>query len=144
MEMADLIAITKADRGNREMADLARVQYQNALHLYPLPASGWTPQVTTCSSLENEGIDDVWNIIETYLTHVKGNGYFKVRRKEQARYWMMETILENLKSDFFGLEEVEQEMQRLEEEVLSQRCTSFQAARRLMEIYHSRKSPRND
>ncbi|HSH50986.1 MAG TPA: methylmalonyl Co-A mutase-associated GTPase MeaB, partial [Bacteroidales bacterium] len=56
MEMADAIVINKADGGNIQKAELAKNQYQNALHLYPPAPSGWIPKVLTCSSLVKTGI----------------------------------------------------------------------------------------
>ena len=66
MEMADLIAITKADGPNKLIAEGARITYQNAIHLFPPAASGWKPQVVTCSAKENTGIAELWEIISDY------------------------------------------------------------------------------
>ncbi len=63
MEMADLIAITKADGPNKIIADTAKVSFENALHLFPAKASGWRPQVLTCSARINSGVKELWEII---------------------------------------------------------------------------------
>src|SRR5512133_3488660 len=63
MEMADMIAITKADGENIERAERAMSEYANALHLFPPPPSGWTPRVTTCSSRSGRGIPNIWDIV---------------------------------------------------------------------------------
>ena len=67
MEMADLIAITKADGQNILNAEGAKVLYQNALHLFPPPPSGWRPKVVTCSAKKNTGITELWEIIMEYV-----------------------------------------------------------------------------
>ncbi|TAL81533.1 MAG: methylmalonyl Co-A mutase-associated GTPase MeaB, partial [Bacteroidetes bacterium] len=67
MEMADLIAITKADGSNKPAADKARQSFQNALYLFPAKSSGWKPQVLTCSALQNNGIAELWEIIMEYV-----------------------------------------------------------------------------
>ena len=54
MEMADGIAINKSDGTNIEKSKLARQQYKNALHLFPMPESGWNPEVITCSAIEKK------------------------------------------------------------------------------------------
>ena len=62
MEMADGLAITKADGDNIQQATAAQSEYQHALHLYPTPASGWNPNVLTCSALTGTGIDEIWKM----------------------------------------------------------------------------------
>ena len=64
MEMADIMVITKADGENVNKANLAKVQYQNALHLFPLPASGWSAKVYTCSSVAKTGLEEIWCGVE--------------------------------------------------------------------------------
>ena len=77
IEMADAIVINKADRDNIKKANLAKAEFSRALHLYPLNSSTWQPKVTTCSAVDNIGIDKVWEIIEEYLKLTKSNGYFE-------------------------------------------------------------------
>ena len=66
MEMANLIAITKADGDNVEAANQARAQFNSALHLYTLPESKWHPRVVTCSAIQNDGLKEIWEIINEY------------------------------------------------------------------------------
>ena len=68
MEMADAILITKADGDNYDAARLARRQYKNALHLFPLAASKWTPQVELISALEKQGLEKAWQVMDEYRT----------------------------------------------------------------------------
>ncbi len=139
MEMADAIAINKADGDNIKQAELAGNEYKNALHLFPPSPSGWTPRVHTCSSLNNTGISDIWNTIMDYVKLTKGNGHFETRRKEQARYWMYETINENLKSDFYDHPSVEEKKGAIENDVLRGKITSFEAAYKLLDLYFQNK-----
>ena len=83
MEMADLIAITKADGANKLIAENARVSFQNALHLFPKKSSGWEPQVHTCSALTNTGIKELWEIILEYFEFTKKSGYFETSEKNR-------------------------------------------------------------
>jgi LAO/AO transport system kinase len=135
MEMADVLAINKADSGNERAAQRARVEYQNALHLFPAPKSGWTPQVTTCSALEEKGIDKIWTLVEEYLDLTKENGYFQQRRRDQARHWMHETIEQKLKDDFYHNKNVKAELGELEDRVQKGDISSFAAAEQLLKIY---------
>ena len=135
MEMADMMVITKADGENITKAELAKAQYQGALHLFPLPESEWRPQVYTCSSLEGTGLEEVWQGVEQYLQHIELNGYFMANRNRQNKYWMYETINETLKSSFYNNPEIEAKMAEVEQRVLDAKLSSFIAAKELLDIY---------
>jgi len=137
MEMADGIIINKADGNNIEKARLAQSHFQNALHLFPLPESGWTPQVLTYSGYYEIGIDEVWNMIDEYIAFVKENGYFDHRRNEQSRFWMYETINEKLKSNFYNNAKVQKELKICEEQVLNSQISSFAAANKVLDFYQN-------
>ena len=135
MEMADMMVITKADGENVKKAELAKAQYSGALHLFPMPDSGWRPQVYTCSSLEGTGLEEVWQGVEQYLQHIEQNGYFMTHRNQQNKYWMYETINETLKSSFYNNPEIEARMADVEQRVLDAKLSSFIAAKELLDIY---------
>jgi len=135
MEMADAITINKADGNNIERAGLARVQYMNALHLFPAPESGWKPKVLTCSAYLKTGISEIWDTIDEYLKHVKGNQYFQHRRNEQSKFWMYETINEHLRNDFYQNEQIKTLMEESEQKVINEEISSFAAAKTLLDFY---------
>lgn len=135
MEMADAITINKADGNNIHKAQLARVQFENALHLFPKSPSGWTPKVLTCSSLEKTGIDTIWENIMEYCSHTQQNGYFEHRRNEQAKYWMYETINEQLRNNFYQKQMIKDQIIETEQKVLNQEMSSFIAAHKLLKEY---------
>lgn len=136
MEMADAITINKADGNNVEKAEMARVQYLNALHLFPPTDSGWVPKVLTCSAFHHIGIDKIWATISEYIDLVKKNGYFQHRRNEQSKFWMYETINDHLKSDFYQNEVLKAMTSEFEKKVLNEEISSFIAARELLENYY--------
>ncbi len=135
MEMADLIAITKADGDNIRKSQVAKVEYESALHLFPLAESGWSPPVMTCSSRDMVGINEVWNEILNYVIYTKGNGYFVNRRRDQSKYWMYETINEALRSGFYNSKSIQQQMPLIESRVLNESISSFAAAKELLDKY---------
>lgn len=139
MEMADGIIINKADGNNIEKAKLAAAHFRNALHLFPAPESGWTPQVLTYSGFYAIGIKEIWDMVYQYIDFVKANGYFDYRRNEQAKYWMYETINEHLRDSFYQNPEVAVMLAEQEKEVLAGRATSFVAARKLLDIYMNKR-----
>lgn len=136
MEMADGIVINKADGDNIDKANIARRQLRNALHLYPLPESGWSPEVLTYSGYYKIGIAEVWEMIHRYIAFVKENGYFDRKRNEQAKYWMFESINEQLRNGFYRDPEIVQLLSQLEDEVLQDRKSSFTAAREALDAYY--------
>jgi LAO/AO transport system kinase len=135
MEMADLIAINKADGDNTRKAELARAEYSQALHLFPPSSSRWQPKVLTCSAVTKAGIEDIWKNILDYEKFCKANGYFDLKRNLQSKFWMSETVENALKQMFYGDTEIKDFSSRLENEVLEGRLSSFAAADQLLEKY---------
>lgn len=138
MEMADGIVINKADGDNINRAQLAQAQFRSALHLFPPTASGWEPEVLTYSGYYELGIAEVWDMIDRYFDFVGSNGYFNERRRLQARYWMRETIDEQLRNHFYHDPEIELLLGDLERRVLNNRLSSFTAAGSILDAYFSR------
>ena len=135
MEMADTIVITKADGSNIEKAEMARVEYKNALHLFPPAPSKWSPRVLTCSSFENTGINEIWETIRDYVSVTKGNGWFWERRREQAVTRMHETIIDTLKISFYNNPDVMALLPDLEKKLREGEITSYKPAAILLEKY---------
>ena len=135
MEMSDLIAITKADGNNVEKSNLARALYANALHLFPPTESGWEPTALTSSAVTKEGLPEILAKIEAYFKLVKGNGYYHKKRREQARFWMYESINEDLKNRFYENEKVRALLPDYEQAVLRGDLESFSAASELISKY---------
>jgi LAO/AO transport system kinase len=137
MEMSDLIAITKADGNNIEKSTLAKALYSNALHLFPPTESGWVPTAMTTSAVTKEGLEEVLNMIESYFALTENNGYYRHKRREQARYWMYETIEEELKNKFFGNPKIKGLLEEMEKRVMQGEISSHLAAYELINYYNS-------
>ena len=136
MEMADGIAINKADGDNIERANLAAAQFRNALHLFPPTPSKWRPEVMTYSGYFELNIDKVWDMIDRYFDYVKKTGYFERKRNEQAKYWMLETINEQLRNDFYTRPEIRALLEQKELRVLNNEQSSFTAAHDVLTRYY--------
>jgi LAO/AO transport system kinase len=139
MEMADAIAITKADGQNIDKAGLARVQYQNALHLFPPTGSGWEPKVVTCSAVTKTGIGDVWSIIREYTDVTDASGFFASNRLHQSKYWLYESVNSALKERFYDNDTVKSELKKLEADIAADKISSFVAAAKLLDLYFDKK-----
>ena len=138
MEMADMMVITKADGENIHKAELAKTQFQGALHLFPMPESGWRPKVYTCSSVDGTGLEEVWKGVEEFLDHIEKNGYYDTNRNRQNKYWMYESINEALKSSFYRNPAVAERIAEIERRVLEAKQSSFIAAKELLDVYFGR------
>jgi LAO/AO transport system kinase len=138
MEMADLIVINKADGDNVQKAKLAQLEFNRALHLFPAKKSGWTPTTATCSAITHDGISKVWETIQKYIEKTKSNFYFVEKRKEQNQYWMLETINEQLKSDFYNQAEIQKLLEENKKAVQNNEISPFEAAQKLLDIYRKR------
>jgi LAO/AO transport system kinase len=134
IEMADAIVINKADGDNIKPAKLAQVEFNRALHLYPEKNSKWQPKVSICSALQNEGITDVWNMILEYQTLTKKNSFFETKRNEQNKFWLLQTIEEQLKSDFFKRPEIKKELINQLDLIEKNKTTPFIAAETLLKL----------
>ncbi len=141
MEMADLIAINKADGENAHAAQMARQEYESALHLFPLPESGLATPVLTCSSLEEQGIAEIWEKILAHQAHTQKNGYFEKNRKRQNHYWMHDQIRYYLEEAFFEHPPIKKILPQLENSVIEGKTPVQKAVRTLLDIFQNAKKP---
>lgn len=134
MEMADVIVINKADGENVKAAHLAKSEFNRALHLYPEKESGWVPQTLTCSAIHNEGITEVWTLMENYWHQMQENGYYQQKRIAQNRFWLLQTIEDHLKTNFYNHPVIKAELKKLIKAIEKNEITPFEAADILMAI----------
>jgi LAO/AO transport system kinase len=135
IEMADAIVINKADGDNINKAKTARMEYANALHLFPPPDSGWIPVADICSARSKLGIDNVWNIIMEHRDTTIRTGYFRKRRIEQSQQVLIDTIEEGLRNHFFSRKEIAHELAKLEKKIMNGEVNPYKAAYELLEKY---------
>jgi LAO/AO transport system kinase len=135
VEMADLVAVNKADGDNLQSAKRAAADYRNALHLFPPKASNWEVLVKTCSAISGEGIPEIMQVIEAFQVFTKSNGYFQSQRQEQARYWLHETIQQLIRDKFYEHSQVAMLLNEREGEVLAQLKSPFHAAEELVKAF---------
>jgi len=133
MEMADGIAINKADGDNLKNAQVAAGDVKRALRLYP--QNDWIVPVQLCSSSEKKGINTIWQDIETYIRHAITKGNFENNRQAQAVYWLHETIGESLLSLFRNHPEVSSRYAQIEAEIKNNKKSPFSAAQELIGLF---------
>ena len=135
MEMADAIVINKADGDNIKKANLAKIEFNRALHLFPAKKSGWTPTVSTCSAITHDGIPEVWETIEKFTKLTKENHYFFEKRAAQNQYWLIETINEQLKTNFYNHPEITKLLISTKKAVQNNEISPFAAAQLVLGNY---------
>ena len=135
MEMADAIVITKADGENLMKAKQARSQYANALHLFPAKESQWIATSQICSSLQEEGLDEIWETIEQFFNLVTVNGWLNLNRKNQELSVLHEHLIFILQQEFFGKEEWLLALAQQEQKVQSGTISAFKAAEELFQRF---------
>jgi LAO/AO transport system kinase len=135
VEMADLIAVNKADGELVASAQMARAAYRNALHLFPARESGCPAQVAVCSAATGLNIAEIWETISDYLRSTLENGYFWQKRESQALYWLEQSIREGLEGRFFADKKVSDMRDEMIKGVRAQRVTPFDAAESLLSAF---------
>ncbi|MFK8044311.1 MAG: methylmalonyl Co-A mutase-associated GTPase MeaB [Crocinitomicaceae bacterium] len=131
MEMADTILITKTDGENVKQANLARLDYKNALHLFPANENNWIPKVETISAIENFGIEKVIQIIDTFKTQTADTGFFDKKRQTQQVYWMHESLKDLILDKAYNNANFKSKIKNFESDLKSGKISSFAAAEEL-------------
>ena len=134
IEMADAIAINKADGSNLKQANLAKNEFERALHLYPERDSEWQPKVTLCSALNDDGMDTIWDMISEYLNITRQNKFFDKNRQEQNKFWLLQTIEDRLKASFFNQPEIKKELKIQLDLIETNQTTPFAASDHLLKL----------
>ena len=102
LELADAVAINKADGHNVERAEIARRQYETAFHLLSPACLSWSPPVVTCSSIKTDGLDNILKIILDHREKMTAGGELQKKRKEQDREWLKFMVREGVQEWFYN------------------------------------------
>lgn len=135
VEIADAILINKADGENQVKAELARAEYNRALHYLTPATEGWRTQAYICSALEGSGIDKVWGIIQAFVEKTQATGAFSQRRETQLQTWLHTLIEEQLKRNFYEQPVVQTALPGLETAVKQGTLPPTSAALQLLKIF---------
>ena len=115
VEMADLLAINKADGDNVRAAERSKREFAQALHLFPARETGWTPEAVTCSAAAGTGISDVWNVVLHHRAQMQAGGWFEQNRRQQRQSWLREAVRNQLLEQFRHDEHVKAALPEIEE-----------------------------
>ncbi len=132
VEMADAVVINKADGAAVNAAKQARLQYHNALHLFPPKSNNWTVPCAVCSATEGTGIDEIWTIIQRYYEHTTANSYFNSNRQTQAKQWLHQAIGETVLERFYANDAVSAQLLAVEKAVVAGELSVNMAVEKLL------------
>ncbi|MGM0452100.1 MAG: methylmalonyl Co-A mutase-associated GTPase MeaB [Thermodesulfobacteriota bacterium] len=134
IEIADALAINKADGENVANAAKAKKEYENALHLITPPDAAWQPPVLTCSALEMTGIDVICDTVADHRRRMEQTGDFYEKRRQQAMDWFRYLLDEGVKDWFYHMPQVKQRLAEVEKQVDSGETTAMAAAQRMLAL----------
>jgi LAO/AO transport system kinase len=136
LELADVLAINKADGANRTAAARARTELERALAILRPPAAhGWAPRVVTCSAREREGLAEIWDLVQEHRRLLEGTGRFADKRRRQRLSFMWSLVEEALKAALHEHAEVAALLPGLERDVLAGRTTPTRAAELILAAF---------
>ncbi len=113
LELADAIAINKADGNNIEHAKKAKIEYEKALNLLTPSSKIWSPPVLTCSAVTLDGIDEIWQTILDHRKKLESSGELADKRRKQALDWMWALVEEGLRDRFYRNSDVEKSLPQI-------------------------------
>ena len=140
LELADAIAITKADGDNVDKAKKARQAYAYALHLLSPASPDWHPPVLTCSALAQEGIDRIWETVRMHREIVMASGALEANRRQQALAWLQDLLDEGLRERFRRHPGIKENLSQYQREVVDGRTSPTAAAEALLFLLDNPKS----
>ncbi len=134
MELAEIIAVNKADGTNTAAAKMAANDLRQALHFMRPLHPEWQVPVLTLSALERSGLDELWEAVAVHRETLERDGTLDRRRREQQLRWMWSMVEERVMSDLRGHAEVRALLPELEAAVREGRVPPTQAALRILEV----------
>ncbi len=140
LELADAIAITKADGDNIDKAMKARQSYEYALHLLAPASPEWHPPVLTCSARTMEGVDRIWETVHKHRSIVAASGALTANRHQQALAWLQDLLDDGLRERFLRHPGIQAQLPHYQREVVDGRISPTAAAEALLFLLDNPKS----
>lgn len=140
LELADAIFVNKADGENKQRALAAKSEFNRILHFLQPITEGWFPQAYTCSALTGEGLAEIWQVIQEFLSKTSESGVFRQRRRKQSIDWMYTMVEDYLQTSFFNHPEVSRSIPVIEKALVNGELSATMAARQLLKTFEEVKS----
>jgi LAO/AO transport system kinase len=134
VELADMIAVNKADGDNIQRANLAAAEYRGALHILTPRSEHWQPPVLTYSALTGTGIGELWQKILDHRTAMNASGDFAARRRQQQIKWMWSMLEQRMLAQLRADPAIRAKVKKIEAEVAEGRITPALAAGQIADM----------
>jgi LAO/AO transport system kinase len=134
VELADMIAINKADGDNIKRANHAAADYRSALHILAPRSEHWHPPVVTYSALTGSGIGELWQKILDHRRAMTASGDFALRRREQQVKWMWSMLEQRMMARLRADASIRSRVKKIETDVAEGRVTPALAAEKIAEM----------
>ncbi len=135
VEIADLVAINKADGENRLRAEQARAEHEPALHYIQPATAGWKTEVLLCSGLTGEGVPRIWEKVLEFYATLEPKGVIAARRRQQTLDWLADLVRDELRRRFYSDPKVSARLPAVQEALLRGETTPVLAARVLLDLH---------
>src|SRR5204863_453064 len=133
VELADMIAINKADGDNLKRANITAADYRGALHILTPRSEHWHPPVETYSALTGDGIAKLWQKILDHRKAMKASGEFAARRREQQVKWMWSMLEQRMMARLRSDAAIRAKVKKTEAKVADGKTTPSVAAEQIAE-----------
>lgn len=140
LEIADILAVNKADGDNKMPAERARREYTSALRLMRPTSPSWKPQVTTCSGIDGTGLTELWDILQQHRQTLESTGEMAQKRAQQQLRWMWQMVEDQILHDLHHHPDVMRFLPTLQQQVLHHTLTPTLAAERILQTFRNRAS----
>ena len=139
LELADLILINKSDGVQESQAITTQSEYRKAMQLLSSSKNSWDPQILRCSALEKQGMDTIWEAVKNFRKALQNSGEWEKQRRNQSETWMWTLVEEGLLNNFDKNKIIQKTISEMEKSVVTGELLPANAARKLLEMWQSRK-----
>lgn len=137
LELADMIAVNKADGENEGRVKQAAAEYRSALHILKPPSENWTAPVVTCSGLRGLGLEDLWDQVLLHRVRLTGSGELEAKRRDQQLRWMWSMLEDRLLTRLRSNPAVKKLLPGIEADVLAGKLTPTLAVDRVLQTFEA-------
>ena len=138
IELTDAILINKADGDNEKKANIAKSDYNNALHYLQPATKGWISQAFSVSALTGKGVPELWDVIKKFEKTIRKSGVFEQRRKDQSIEWVFRMVEDTLHDEFYNNEKIQRAIDSIKQEIIKDKITATLAAEKLLSIFKTK------
>jgi LAO/AO transport system kinase len=133
LEVADLVAVNKADGDQQTQASIALQEYSTAIKILHHGDSAWTPKVIKCSGLKGIGLDEIWNSVLEYYKIMEKDQQLQFKRDQQLKSWMWSMLMEKVENELTQNDQLNKKLLRTQQELIENKLNIMQATQQIFD-----------